>query len=170
MHHKISAKLTLTETFNLGCDIDLEHSNPTVSLDTSLLMMIYTQIEFGCKRLTGLELIKYIIETVIFWLYKPIVWPWPWTIPRKYLQSANLSKAMSQMVAMKMLWFLPKKAHSGNAQQLQHLLRKLSSVHIAERSKVHKKCLHSAGANLNLCLTNMRVKNRHIGAIVFAEL
>ena len=63
--HKIS-KLTLTETFNLGCDTDLEHSNPTFSLDTSLLMMIYTQIESGCKRLTGLELIKDIVETVIF--------------------------------------------------------------------------------------------------------
>ena len=63
--HKISSKLTLTETFNLGCDIDLEHSNPTFSLDT-LLMMIYTQIEFGCKRLTGLELIKDIVETVTF--------------------------------------------------------------------------------------------------------
>ena len=64
--HKISSKLTLTETFNLGCDIDIEHSNPTFSLDTSLLMMIYTQIDFGCKRLTGLELIKDIVETVIF--------------------------------------------------------------------------------------------------------
>ena len=49
---KISSKLTLTETFNLGCDIDLEHSNPTFSLDTSLLMMIYTQIEFICDHLT----------------------------------------------------------------------------------------------------------------------
>ena len=29
-------------------------------------MKIYTQIEFGCKRLTGLELIKDIVETVIF--------------------------------------------------------------------------------------------------------
>ena len=64
--HKISSKLTLTETFNLGCDIDLEHSNPTFSLDTSLLMMIYTQTEFGWKRLTGLELIKDIVETIIF--------------------------------------------------------------------------------------------------------
>ena len=63
--HKISSKLTLTETFNLGCH-SLEHSNPTFSLDTSLLMMIYTQVEFGCKRLTGLELIKDIVETVIF--------------------------------------------------------------------------------------------------------
>ena len=62
----ISPKLTLIQTFNLGCDIDLEHSNPTFSLDTSLLMMIYTQIESGCKRLTGLELIKDIVETVIF--------------------------------------------------------------------------------------------------------
>ena len=64
--HKISSKLTLTETFSLGCDIDLEHSNPTFSLDTSLLIMIYSQIEFGSKRLTGLELIKDIVETVIF--------------------------------------------------------------------------------------------------------
>ena len=64
--HKISSKLTLTETFNLGCGIDLEHSNPTFSLDTSLLMIIYIKIEFGCKRLPGLELIKYIVETVMF--------------------------------------------------------------------------------------------------------
>ena len=64
--HKMSSKLTLIETFNLGCDIDLEHSNPIFSLDTSLLMMIYHYIEFGCKRLIGLELIKDIVETVIF--------------------------------------------------------------------------------------------------------
>ena len=64
--HKVSSKLTLTETFNLGCGIDLVHSNPTFSLDTSLLMMIYTQTEFGCKRLTGLELINDIVETVLF--------------------------------------------------------------------------------------------------------
>ena len=62
---KVSSKLTLTETFSLGCDIDLEHINPTFSLDTSLLMMIYTQTEFGFKRLTGLELIKDTVETVI---------------------------------------------------------------------------------------------------------
>ena len=62
--HKIS-KLTLIEMFNLGCDIDFEHSNPIFSLDISLLMMIYPQIEFGCK-LTGLEQIKDIVETVIF--------------------------------------------------------------------------------------------------------
>ena len=36
------------------------------SLDTSLLMMIYHQIEFGCKRPTGLELIKGKVETIIF--------------------------------------------------------------------------------------------------------
>ena len=48
--HKTSSKLTLTKTFNLVCDIELEHRNPTFSLDTSLLMMMYTQIEFGCKK------------------------------------------------------------------------------------------------------------------------
>ena len=63
---KISSKLTLTETFNLDCDIDLEHGSPTFSMNTSLLIMIYTQIEVGCKRLTGLELIKDTVKTVIF--------------------------------------------------------------------------------------------------------
>ena len=62
--HKISSKLPLTETFKLGCDIELEHSNPIFSLDTSLLMMIYHQIEFGCKRLIGSEPIKDIVETI----------------------------------------------------------------------------------------------------------
>ena len=63
--YKIS-KLSLIETFNLGCDIDLYHSNPIFSLNTSLLMVIYHHIEFGCKRLICLELIKDIVETVIF--------------------------------------------------------------------------------------------------------
>ena len=78
MIHKISSRLTLIETFNLGCDTDLEHSNPIFSLDASLLTVIYHQIEFGCKTLNGLELIKDIVETIIFWLYKPTLWPWPW--------------------------------------------------------------------------------------------
>ena len=62
----ISSKLTLIETFNLDCDIYLEHCNPIFSLYTSLLMMIYHQIEFGCKRLASLELMKNIAEGVIF--------------------------------------------------------------------------------------------------------
>ena len=61
-----SAIHIIQTNIKLGCVIDLEHSNPTFSLDTSLLMMIYTQTEFVCKRLTGLELIKDIVETFIF--------------------------------------------------------------------------------------------------------
>ena len=38
--HKISSKLTLTEMFNLGCDTDLEHSNPIFSLDTLKLSLV----------------------------------------------------------------------------------------------------------------------------------
>ena len=64
--HKIPSKPTLTEVFNLGFDIDLEHSKPVFSLDISLLIMIYHQIEFGCKRLIGLELINDIVESVMF--------------------------------------------------------------------------------------------------------
>ena len=64
--HKMPSKLTLIETFKLDGDIDLEHSNPIFSVDTSLVMMIYHYIEFGCKRLICLKLIKDIVETVIF--------------------------------------------------------------------------------------------------------
>ena len=55
---------TFTEVQNLQYDLDLEYSNPVFSLDTSL--HINHQIEFGCKRLIGLELMKDIVETVIF--------------------------------------------------------------------------------------------------------
>ena len=61
----ISSKLSLIEMLTLA-DIDLEHSNPIFSLDTSLFMMIYHQIESGWKRLTGLEIIKDIVETISF--------------------------------------------------------------------------------------------------------
>ena len=58
---KISSKLILIEICNLGCDTDLEHSNPILSLDTFLLIMIYHPTESGCKRLISLELIKAIL-------------------------------------------------------------------------------------------------------------
>ena len=72
---KISSKVTLIKMFNLGYDLD--HSNPIFSLDTFLLMVIYHQIEFGCKRLIRLELIKDIVETLILWLCKSSLQPWP---------------------------------------------------------------------------------------------
>jgi len=63
--HRILSKLIFIETFNLGCDTDLEHSNPIFSMDASLLMMIYYQMSLVAKD-TGLELIKDIVETIIF--------------------------------------------------------------------------------------------------------
>ena len=59
------ARKAFIERLNVWCYLDLKHSNPAFSLDTSMFM-IYTETEFGCKRLTGLELIKDIVETVIF--------------------------------------------------------------------------------------------------------
>ena len=59
-----------------------------------------------------------------------------------------------------------------HAQQLQdqQLLWKLSPVDIVASEARYTKnvFLHSSGANLNLCLSNARV--RQVGAIVFAEL
>ena len=37
--------------------------------------MIYYQTKFGCKRTSSLE---DTVEIVIFWLYKPSLWPWHW--------------------------------------------------------------------------------------------
>ena len=39
------------------------------------LTMMYYQIKFDCKQTSSLEDIK---EIVIFWLYKPALWPWHW--------------------------------------------------------------------------------------------
>ena len=48
-----------------------------------------------------------------------------------------------------------------HAQQLQHLLRKLSPADIVAGEAKYTKSvlLHSSGANVNLCLTNARVKS-----------
>ena len=38
-------------------------------------MMLYYQTKFTCKETSSLEDIA---EIVIFWLYKPTLWPWHW--------------------------------------------------------------------------------------------
>ena len=43
---------------------------------TLRLMMLYYQTKFSCKPTSSLEDTT---ETVLFWLYKPSLWPWPWT-------------------------------------------------------------------------------------------
>ena len=65
--HKIS-KLTLTETFNLGCDIDLEHSNSTFPF-------AYDDLH---SNWVWLQKTHWFRTNKIFWLYKPTLWPWPW--------------------------------------------------------------------------------------------
>ena len=60
---------------NLLCDLDLEHSNPFFHW-TLWPMMLYYQTKFSCKPTSSLEDTT---ETVLFWLSKPSLWPWPWT-------------------------------------------------------------------------------------------
>ena len=56
----------------------------TVTLNTVIpfshrtlrLMMLYYQTKFSCKPTSSLEDTT---EIVIFWLYKPSLWPWYWT-------------------------------------------------------------------------------------------
>ena len=64
---------TLTECFFYLCT-DLEYSIPIFLQDTQFMMM-YHKTKFGCKRSNSSE---DIIETVIFWSYEPMLWPWPW--------------------------------------------------------------------------------------------
>jgi len=76
--------------------------------------MIYTQIEFGCKRLIGLELIKDIVETVIFWSYKPTLWPW----------------------RQNPIFFLHDIPAHGGAPQCQVWLQKIANKHSAEWEQI----------------------------------
>ena len=43
---------------------------------TLWFMMLYYQTKFGCNQTSSLEGTT---EIVIFWLYKPSLWPWYWT-------------------------------------------------------------------------------------------
>ena len=72
---KISSGQIFTDIFNLCCDLDLERNNPIFFRRTLLLIMLYYQTEFDCKRTCSLA---DIVEIVIFWLNKPSLWPWHW--------------------------------------------------------------------------------------------
>ena len=63
-----------TDFLNFCCIPDFEYSN-SIFYWTPWLMMIYYQSTFGCKTITSSE---DIVKTVIFWTYKPSLWPSPW--------------------------------------------------------------------------------------------
>ena len=71
---QISAGQTCTDISNLCCDLDLEPGYPIFAQGTRL-MMLYYQTMFGCKQTSSLE---DRVENVIFWLFKPSLWPWHW--------------------------------------------------------------------------------------------
>ena len=72
---KISSGQTLFHLFCFFvncCDFDLEHSNPILSLKTLAIKFIYlsylpSKYTSGCQKIVR----RYIVETVIFWWYKP---------------------------------------------------------------------------------------------------
>ena len=76
MVQKILSGQIFINISNLHCDLDLEHSHQVFFCRAVWLMMLYYQTKFGCKRTSGLE---DIVEIVLFWLYKPSLWPWHWT-------------------------------------------------------------------------------------------
>ena len=59
----ISSGQIFTDIFNLRCDLDHERSNPFFSRRTLLLIMLYHQTEFGCKRTSSVE---DVVDIVIF--------------------------------------------------------------------------------------------------------
>ena len=62
-------------TFWTCCDLDLQPSNPIFQQDTLAYDAVLSN-KFGCKPTSSLEDTT---EIVIFWLYKPLLWPWFWT-------------------------------------------------------------------------------------------
>ena len=75
MIQKISSRKTFTDISNLRFDLDLEHSNPIFPQDTPAYDFVLSS-KFGCKPTSSLEVTT---EIVLFWLYKPSLWPWHWT-------------------------------------------------------------------------------------------
>ena len=64
-----------TDILNICCNLGTGCNNPIFPQDTPL-MMLYYQTKFDCKPTSNLEDTK---EIVIFWLNKPLLWPWHWT-------------------------------------------------------------------------------------------
>ena len=73
---KISSGQTFTDILNLSCDLGLNAEVPFLHRSLQRLMLYYYQTKFGCKWTSSLEDTT---EIVIFWLYKPLLWPWHWT-------------------------------------------------------------------------------------------
>ena len=71
---KISTGQTFTDILNFCCDLNLEHSNQ-IFPRALWLTMVYYQTKFGSKWTSSLD---DRVEIVIFWLYKPSLWTWPW--------------------------------------------------------------------------------------------
>ena len=67
---KILSGQTFTGILNLSCDLDPEHSNPIFLQNTPVYD---AKTKFGCKQTSNLE---DKVEIIIFWLYKPSLWPW----------------------------------------------------------------------------------------------
>ena len=72
---KTSSGQTFTSILNLPWGSGLECSNPIFFHRTLQLMKLHYQTKLGCKWTSSLEDIT---KIVIFWLYKPSLWPWLW--------------------------------------------------------------------------------------------
>ena len=72
---KISSGQTFTDILNLAVTLTLNAVIPFFNR-TLWLMILYYKTKFGCKLTCSLEDTT---EIVIFWLYKPLLWPGHWT-------------------------------------------------------------------------------------------
>ena len=72
---KIQYKQSHFDSTSPHCDLDLEQSNTFFSKDTPVHDDILSNL-VGCKTDHRSE---DTVETVIFWFYKPSLWPWPWS-------------------------------------------------------------------------------------------
>ena len=71
---KVSSRHIFIDILNLCCNLDLESSNQTFTQDTPAYDAVPSDqvwLQMACSS-------EDIVETVIFWLHKPLLWPWPW--------------------------------------------------------------------------------------------
>ena len=107
---------------------------PSVTCKTLIIFPLFGAVNSKQHTINTI----YMWELASFFLMKP-VFIQSWIIPRKYLRSANLPIAMSQMAAMKISQFLPRNAHSTrNNDAFTHC-----GISLISPNTLHRKCSSS---------------------------
>ena len=76
---KLLSGQTFANILNPCWDLDLDHNNPIFAQDTLVYNVVLSnQVWLQKKKQSQNSNLKDLVEIVIFWLHKPLLWPWHW--------------------------------------------------------------------------------------------